>query len=277
MDELWLQYIYLAVIAAFAAGAVLSLILYKTQKLSNYVSNSVSILASVLGITLSVLKLSIFNGYTLKYETSTNIPLIPLKISVAVDNLSAFFILIISFVSLIVSIYSYGYLKSYYNKHNTGYFGFLQNSFILSMILVVTAGQFFFFLIVWEIMSLVSFFLVIFEGGKKEQKAGNTYIIMTHMGTAFIIAAFALLYKYGGSADFALINAAAIPVNIKNFIFVFTLAGFGTKAGIIPLHVWLPSAHPAAPGNISALMSGVMIKTAVYGIVRIVLGILGGQ
>jgi len=90
MDELWLQYIYLAVIAAFAAGAVLSLILYKTQKLSNYVSNSVSILASVLGITLSVLKLSIFNGYTLKYETSTNIPLIPLKISVAVDNLSAF-------------------------------------------------------------------------------------------------------------------------------------------------------------------------------------------
>jgi formate hydrogenlyase subunit 3/multisubunit Na+/H+ antiporter MnhD subunit len=145
------------------------------------------------------------------------------------------------------------------------------------MLLVVTAGQLFFFLIVWEIMALASYFLVVFEPEKPEvQKAGRFYIIMTHIGTAFIIAAFAVTFKYGHTADITGSISNAIPVWIRGLVFVFLLIGFGTKGGLIPLHVWLPYAHPAAPSNVSALMSGVMLKMAVYGMLRFVFGLLGG-
>jgi hydrogenase-4 component B len=95
---------------------------------------------------------------------------------------------------------------------------------------------------------------------------------MTHIGTAFIIGAFVLIYKYTGSVYFSSINLHDIPTSVKNMIFIFCIMGFGTKAGLIPLHIWLPQAYPAAPSNISALMSGAMSKTAVYGIIRFIIG-----
>ena len=147
------------------------------------------------------------------------------------------------------------------------------------MILVVTAQHALFFLLVWEIMSLTSYFLVIYERHEEENiKAGTLYFIMTHVGTAFILFAFLLLYRATGSFDFGAIGkgmAAASPF-VRNAVFIFALIGFGAKAGIIPFHIWLPAAHPAAPSHVSALMSGVMIKTGIYMLARICWDMLPG-
>lgn len=194
------------------------------------------------------------------------------------DPLSLFFLAVIAVVSLPSVIYSIGYLKNQFNRTRIAYLNMLTGLFIVSMAGVVISGNILVFLIAWELMSLISFFLVAFEYEHEQSiKASIIYIVMTHVGTAFIIAAFMLLYKYCGSFDMETIraNAAAIPGNIRGLIFVFLLIGFGTKAGIVPLHLWLPYAHPQAPSHISSLMSGVMIKTAVYGIIRFVIYIIG--
>jgi hydrogenase-4 component B len=190
------------------------------------------------------------------------------------DALSGFFVIAISILTFSVSIYSIGYTN---NVKNQGLMGFLFNLFVLSMIAVVTSGNIITFLISWETMSVVSYFLVTLDRDKESAKAGLVYAVMTHIGTAFIIMSFLLLYAYTGSMNFSGIKAssAGLPVWIKSLVFLLAVIGFGTKAGVIPLHTWLPRAHPAAPSNISSLMSGVMIKTGIYGIVRITVDVLG--
>lgn len=190
------------------------------------------------------------------------------------DALSGFFVTVISILTLSVSIYSIGYTKDIGNK---GLMGFLYNLFILSMYAVILSGNIITFLISWETMSVISYFLVTFDRDKQSAKAGLIYAVMTHIGTAFIIALFLLLYKSTGHMDFPGIKAltTTLPADVKSIVFIFSIIGFGTKAGIIPLHTWLPKAHPAAPSNISALMSGVMIKTGIYGFVRISMDIMG--
>lgn len=194
------------------------------------------------------------------------------------DGLSLFFLATILLITLPCAIYSLGYLKGHYSKGKIIYNWVLFTLFVVSMLFVVTVNNALVFLISWELMSLVSYFLVVFdEKNEKSQSAGTTYVVMTHIGTAFITAAFLILYKYAGSFDFSVIKASteAIPADIKNIIFIFLLVGFGTKAGIVPLHIWLPQAHPQAPSHISGLMSGAMIKTAIYGIIRFIIFILG--
>ena len=141
--------------------------------------------------------------------------------------------------------------------------------------LVFLAGNTILFFMAWEIMAVVSYFLVIFESENSEnRRAGLVYIIMTHLSAALLLVALLLMYQYTG--NFSILgSSASIPGPIKNGMFVLLLIGFGTKGGIAPLHIWLPRAHPAAPGPISALMSGVMIKTAIYGLLRFVLEYLG--
>jgi len=201
-----------------------------------------------------------------------------LNFAFVVDKLSAFFILVISITTLAVSIYSLGYVREYFGKKNIGYLGFLYNIFILSMILVVTANNVVMFLIVWELMSIVSYFLVIFEHEKPDsRKAGFIYILMTHIGTGFIILSFLILAGGSGSFNFESMSNVSLAPVLKDLAFLFALIGFGTKAGIVPLHIWLPYAHPAAPSNVSALMSGVMIKTAIYMIIRVSFDFLGAS
>jgi formate hydrogenlyase subunit 3/multisubunit Na+/H+ antiporter MnhD subunit len=178
---------------------------------------------------------------------------------------------------LCVSVYSIGYVSHYYGKRNVGLFNFLYSTFILSMFFVMTAGNAVFFFVAWEAMAMLSYYLVVFESEQPDkQKAGMLYIIMTHIGTAFLMIAFMLMYSY--TKSFGLFgDTSAIPAATRNVMFILFLTGFGVKAGVIPVHIWLPYAHPAAPGNISALMSGIMIKTAVYGILRFVLTYLGAE
>ncbi|MFH0729917.1 MAG: proton-conducting transporter membrane subunit [Pseudomonadota bacterium] len=189
------------------------------------------------------------------------------SLSFTIDALSAFFLVAIFFISLLAAIYSFHYLnhpeKALQAATNTFFFSLL----IGSMALVVTAGNILAFMLSWEIMSLSSFFLVIYDHSSSEnRKAGLLYFVFSHVGAMFILAAFGIIY--GGSGSFGFDAAARLPETAKILVFIFSFIGFGSKAGVFPLHVWLPHAHPAAPSHISAVMSGVMIKTGIYGMLR---------
>ena len=191
--------------------------------------------------------------------------------------LQMFFVLVLSILSAAVSLYSAGYAA---HSRTPRVHGLLYGLFILSMGAVFLSGDALSFLVSWEAMSLVSYFLVVSETESECAKsAGLTYATMTHIGTAFIVAAFMLAFSATGSLDFSGMAAglAGRPVALKSAIFILALIGFGTKAGVVPLHIWLPRAHPAAPSNVSALMSGVMIKAGIYGILLVCLGVLGGN
>lgn len=194
------------------------------------------------------------------------------------DRLAAFFVIIITLVVIPVSLYTTGYMKEYSRKYSLTYFSFFTSVFIATMLMVVLSQNIFFFLVAWELMSVSSYFLVVYENGKRPAvDAGSLYIIMTHLGALFLIVGFALLSYYGQSFDLEIIKTAVatIPHWVKNLIFISLFVAFGSKAGLIPLHIWLPEAHPAAPSNVSALMSGVMLKVAAYGFIRLLFDIMG--
>ncbi len=257
----------------FLCGALGSLFLEQRSKVANAFAHTLATLGSIAGIGLSVN--IILSKTSLSFNIPTSFPL--LNLSISIDMLSAFFVLIISTVAFASSVYGLTYMQKYAHEHNLGAFGFFYNLFILSLILVVTAGNGLYFLLVWELMSLTSYFLVVFENKIRENtQAGILYLAMTHFGTAFILLSFLMLYNTTGSFDFNQIKVSAshIPDIVKNSVFVLALIGFGTKAGIIPLHIWLPRAHPAAPSHVSALMSGVMIKTAIFMMIKIFMDIM---
>ena len=185
------------------------------------------------------------------------------------DPLSAFFSLIIVVMSSICTVYAAGYMASYCNQGKTVASHFLFLALLtVSMIMLTVVRNYIAFLIVWELMSLSSFFLVIFENEKKEVlEAGTNYLVMMHVSVIFLIAGFALLANISGSADFADFHKAIENrKDIADIAFSLLFAGFAVKAGFMPLHSWLPAAHPAAPSHVSGLMSGVMIKLGIFGI-----------
>jgi len=184
-----------------------------------------------------------------------------------IDGLSAFFLVPIYAICLLAALYSFHYLDKPEKTLRTAVSTLFFSLLIVSMALVVTADNILTFMLAWEIMSLSSFFLVIYDHQSAEnRRAGFLYFVFSHVGAMFILAGFGLIYGQTGSLAFA---AATLTVPVKTAVFVLCFIGFGSKAGIFPFHVWLPHAHPAAPSHISAVMSGVMIKTGIYGILRI--------
>ncbi|HEX3049771.1 MAG TPA: hydrogenase 4 subunit B [Aggregatilineaceae bacterium] len=198
---------------------------------------------------------------------------------IRLDALGAFFLILIGLIAIPATIFGVGYTATYENEHvSLRFLGVMFSLFLLSMSLVTMAGNVLTFLLMWEGMSLTSYFLVITENGEESTlRAGLWYAAMTHAGLALLLAAFVLLMN-GGSSSFTDLraNSATLPTATRDAIFLLAFFGFGSKAGIVPLHVWLPKAHPAAPSHVSALMSGVMIKLGVYGLLRVVLDLLGG-
>ena len=183
------------------------------------------------------------------------------------DRLAAFFVLTIALVALAVVIYSLSYIEHEHGAVKKNLFTVLLNAFILSMILVVAAANTLTFLFFWELMSVFSFFLVMFHYEEAAtKKAGIFYFIMTQLSTVFLVTAFATIYAATGSFEIAAFQHVTMP--LLTVVYLLLFVGFGIKAGIIPFHKWLPYAHPASPSNISALMSGVMLKVAVYGVLR---------
>lgn len=193
------------------------------------------------------------------------------EVRLVLDRLSAFFSLVITVMSFLGTVYAIGYMKPYYGKKNTttSHFMFLA-ALIASMLAVVAVQNVVAFLISWEIMSLSSFFLVAFENEREEvYRASINYLIAMHIGVLFLIGGFLAVAHASGDLDFASFTAVFRENRgLANLFFVLLFIGFGTKAGFVPFHTWLPKAHPAAPSHVSGLMSGIMIKTGIYGILR---------
>ncbi len=260
-------------IITYLAAAIAAIVFYKQHRLCTIFVQACCIFASVQGGASATLMLLSGEKSLILKPFESSVPYV--SVSMTLDALSAFFILILSILAFCVSIYSIGYTAHYNGKRNVGVFHFLYASFLLSMVLVFTADNAIFFFMAWELMAVLSYFLVTFESEQEENRqAGLLYIVMTHIGTAFLMIAFMLMFYYTNTFDLHA-PSPSIPEAGRNLMFLFFLIGFATKAGVIPLHIWLPYAHPAAPGNVSALMSGVMIKTAVYGLVRFVFLYLG--
>ena len=264
------------ILVGYAAGVLLPLCFPARPRIQNLIAHGLAAVATMGGIYLGMVGL--LAPDPLAMSVSSTLPL--LTFAVRLDALSSFFLLMISLVGLAASIYAVGYVTELYGRISIALLGSLYNGFLLSMTLVVLADNGFFFLIAWELMSLFSYFLVVTEHEKSDVRyAGLFYLIMTHIGTAFIILTFLLLFQGSGSFSFDAFRDPGhpLPDNMRTMAFVLALIGFGTKAGIVPLHVWLPYAHPAAPSHISALMSGVMIKTAIYALLRVYFDFFGGH
>ena len=216
--------------------------------------------ACVIGLIPSVRVL--LNGTTESLRLAWNVPYG--AFFVEMDALSAFFLIPIFGLSALIAIYGDEYLAAWRGKKRLGASWFFFSLLVASMVMVVLARNAVLFLMAWEFMALTSFFLVTFEDEKESvRKAGWTYLVASHLGTAFLLAMFVLLGRKAGSLDFDQFAPSAAGV-----LFLLAVIGFGTKAGFMPLHVWLPEAHPAAPSHVSALMSGVMIKMGIYGLLR---------
>jgi formate hydrogenlyase subunit 3/multisubunit Na+/H+ antiporter MnhD subunit len=188
------------------------------------------------------------------------------------DPLAAVFLLPICVLSALAAVYGARYLESHLEGRHAGAVWWNFNMLSASMALVVTAHHALLFLVAWEVMSLVSFLLVLFEHRRVEvREAAWIYLVATHLGTAFLIVLFAMMGTRAGSLDFDAFaaGAAGVPAGVAGLWFVLAVIGFGTKAGFMPMHVWLPEAHPASPSHVSAVLSGVMIKTGIYGLLRI--------
>jgi len=198
------------------------------------------------------------------------------KSLIVIDAISAFFILVINFTVFTGLLYSKGYLQPYIEiktrqQISLHYFSYLL--LYISMILVSIVRDGFSFLFVWELMTVSSFLLVIFDSEKEGVlKTGINYLIQMHVGFLFILSAFIVADIYTGTPGF---EGVTLFFKEHNNIPVFILffIGFGIKAGFIPLHTWLPHAHPAAPSHVSGVMSGVMIKMGIYGILRVSLSL----
>jgi len=191
--------------------------------------------------------------------------------AIGLDPLSAFFLLPVLVLAALAAVYGGEYMQEFGRRRSLGPPAFFFNLFVASMVMVLVARNGLIFLVAWELMSLSAYFLVTFEHDKADVRlAGWIYLVATHLGAAFLFALFLLLGRVAGSLDFvAYGQVATLGAGWSALLFVFAIVGFGAKAGFVPWHVWLPEAHPAAPSHVSAIMSGVMIKMGLYGILRI--------
>lgn len=194
------------------------------------------------------------------------------------DSLSLFFAMLIFFTAIPICIYSLGYVKQYKGEYSIKYMFTITLFFIISMLGVALANNSIVFLVFWELMSMLSFFLVIYEYKKSTNiKSGIMYFIMTHISGLFLMLMFAFLYKYTASFNFAEISqkVSLLTADQQRSIFFLALLGFGAKAGLLPFHAWIPRAYPSAPSNVSALMSSLMAKMSIYGFIRVSFSFIG--
>ena len=200
-----------------------------------------------------------------------------LPFHVRVDALSAFFLLLLGAAGAGISIYAAGYLRPGEGTA-PGLHCLLYHTFLASMVGVLIADDGYAFMVAWEAMALSSYFLVVSEHRHAEiRRAGYLYLLIAHLGAVAILLAFGVLAGPQGDYTFTAMRAFDPSGVWPSIAFLLAVFGFGAKAGLLPLHVWLPEAHPAAPSPVSAMMSGIMLKTAIYGLLRVALDLLQGQ
>jgi hydrogenase-4 component B len=275
MHTVSLSAIYALSLVAYVVGAVTALAAWQRPALARYVGCGTALAGAVLGGLAAVIGL--LRGTPVQWSVPSGIPLFAYSFSY--DALAGFFNLVLAILVIAVSIYSFGYLKEFEGKRNISVFAFMFHLLLLSLTVVFTAANAFLFLIAWEVMALAAYGLVTFYHEDREtRRAGLLYVIMAHIDAGCLLLGFALLIHASGSAEFSSFHAIAAQLNPgqQTAAFILFFLGFGIKAGVIPFHVWLPAAHPVAPSNISSLLSGIVIKTGIYGMARIFLDSLGG-
>ena len=265
-------------LGGYALGGFCGLLCLRHEKAANLFTFGGAALAALCGAVACTIALA--TGAVATNQSFALFPsLIPyVQFTVQLDPLGAFFGLIVSLLGVALSIYSLGYARGYYGRKNVGVLGAFFNVLLLAVTLVFLADNAFFFLIAWEIMALTAYCLVSFEHEHEETRnAGVLYFIMSHIGTGCLILGFLLLFQASGGYGFDGFHALGETMSPgkRDAAFLLFLIGFGVKAGIVPLHIWLPAAHPVAPSNVSALMSGVLIKTGIYGMTRVFFDFLG--
>lgn len=197
---------------------------------------------------------------------------------VRLDALSGFFLLPLGLVNIAIAFYGPGYVREFsHGGDPLAVLGSFTSLFIAGMTMVVLADDAFMFMVAWELMSVSSYFLVSFQHDQaSNRRAAFLYLLMAHIGGLCILLGYGVLSGFGNGFEFdAMRSTSGMPPIWSSIAFALAFIGFGMKAGLVPLHAWLPEAHPAAPSHISALMSGVMLKVAVYGFIRFTFDLLG--
>jgi len=255
-------------LAAFVGGGAAALLATRSPRWASRFGVGGALLGSALGLVpaVEVLCGRSLPGVALAWSVPGG------TLALALDPLSAFFLVPVLAITAATAAYGGSYLSAEAGHKLLGPAWLWFDWLAASLVLVVTARNGLLFLIAWEAMTLTSYFLVIFHHERDAvPRAGWIYLAATHLGTAFLLVLFGLLAQDTGSLDFARWD----PPHAGAFgLFALALVGFGTKAGLFPFHLWLPEAHPVAPSHVSALLSGVMIKMGVYGLLRM-LSILG--
>lgn len=195
---------------------------------------------------------------------------------IRIDPLAGFFLCVLGLPLVAVSLYGPGYVREFeHGKHPMPVLGLFTGLFVAGMEMVLLADDAFVFMIAWELMSVASYFLVAFQHDHAaNRRAAFLYLLMAEIGAIAIILAYGVLAGFSGGLTFDTFRGVTLPPLWASIAFVLGLVGFGMKAGLVPAHAWLPEAHPVAPSHISALMSGVMLKIAIYGFIRFTMDLL---
>jgi formate hydrogenlyase subunit 3/multisubunit Na+/H+ antiporter MnhD subunit len=266
-----------AAIVLLLTVPVLALALHRAQRLLIAVAFALSAVACLLVTAAGAL--CVARGTVSSVTLRLGLPELPFTLHL--DPLAGFFLVVIGLLALYVSIYSLGYARGYLGQRPVTRLAVFYALFLAGMVMVVLANDALFFLVAWEVMAVSSYFLVVFEDERVEnRRAGFLYLVVAHVGAVAILLSFGIMAGLGtGFSSFAgysfdAMRESSLPHAWATAAFLLAFFGFAAKAGVIPLHVWLPEAHPVAPSNVSALMSGVMLKTAIYGIVRVAFDLL---
>lgn len=257
--------LFLAGIIIIAGSGLPGLFMKKEERYGEYLAEILALLGA--SCTFIGLLFCVLNSATTVVSAPWSIP--GGELLVRIDSISLIFLLPFLLVFAVTVIYSKDYWPQSQHPKNSRKLRLFHGLIAAAMALVFTAQNGILFLFAWEVMALAAFFLITTDDDHVEtRRAGFIYLVATHTGTLALFALFVLLERSSGS--FALPAAGTLSTGIfSSAIFLLALLGFGLKAGIMPLHVWLPGAHAAAPSHISALLSGIMIKTGIYGLVRV--------
>lgn len=269
-----LEFLLWAVLA-YTAGGLLSLLLCRNERAAITINGLLGALGGVLGLC-ATLPFLLGRAEAINRVFAGPFPFAHL--AVRLDMLGAFMTCVISLLAVAASIYSIAYVREYEGKGAAG-MGFFMNIFIASMVALMVMDNAFYFIIFFEVMSLSSYFLVIADQEAESVSAGLLYFFIAHAGSVLIMASFFIMYCHTPnlSLDFAAFRSASMSPATASVAFMLAFFGFGAKAGMLPLHGWLPRAHPAAPSHASAMMSGVMVKIGVFGIIKVGADLLGGM
>jgi hydrogenase-4 component B len=268
------EVLFSAGLAAYLAGALAGLAAWRRPAAARVAGFALALAGTLLQGAASAIALIQGAGATWTLPLGT--ALFPW--TVRLDPLSAYFNLALAFLACAVSVYSFGYVRHMAGRRNVGALVFFYNLLLLSLSLVFTAANAFSFLVAWEVMALVAYCLVSFEHEKAEaRRAGVVFLVMSHAGTGLLLVAFLVLATTARSLDFARFHllGSQLPPLAQGVVFLLFFLGFGVKAGIVPLHIWLPDAHAVSPSNVSALMSGIVVKTGIYGMARVFFDFFG--